>query len=62
MKLIYSIPDKLYYIENFLDYSTYKGIHNAIFKERKSINLTSSKEVWSKDLIKNITPPKRKKV
>ena len=62
MKLRHSIPDKLYYIQNFLDYTTYKGIHNAIFKERKSINLTSSKEVWSKDLIKNITPPKRVEV
>ena len=59
MKLIYSIPDKLYYIQNFLDYPTYKGIHDAIFKERKSINLHSSKDLWSEKLINNIVPPKR---
>ena len=51
MQLIYSIPDKLYYIQNFLDYSTYKGIHNSIFKERKTINLHTSKGIWSEELI-----------
>jgi len=59
VKLVYQIPDKLYYIQNFLDYDNYKGIHNAIFKERKSINLHSSKGVWSDDLINNIVPPER---
>jgi len=59
MKLIYSIPDKLYYIQNFLDYSTYKGIHDAIFKERKNINLHTSKGLWEDNLITNIVPPKR---
>lgn len=59
MKLVYSIPDKLYYIQNFLDYPTYKGIHNSIFKERKNINLHTSKGVWSEKLINNIIPPKR---
>ena len=59
MKLIYSIPDKLYYIQNFLDYSTYKGIHHSIFKERKKINLHTSKGIWSEELINNIVPPKR---
>lgn len=62
MNLIYSIPDKLYYIQNFLDRDTYKGIHKAIIQERKNINLTSSKGVWSKGLIKNIIPPKRVEV
>lgn len=59
MKLIYSIPEKLYYIQKFLDYSTYKGIHDAIFKERKSINLHTSKGLWAEELINNINPPKR---
>tara|TARA_R100000908_G_scaffold16025_2_gene6030 strand:- start:1849 stop:2382 length:534 start_codon:yes stop_codon:yes gene_type:complete len=59
MKLVYSISDKLYYIQNFLNYSTYKGIHNSIFKERKNINLHTSKGVWSEKLINNIIPPKR---
>lgn len=31
MKLTFSIPDKLYYITNFLDYNTYKKIHYAAF-------------------------------
>jgi len=59
MQLIYSIPDKLYYIQNFLDYSTYKVIHNSIFKERKTINLHTSKGIWAEELINNIVPPKR---
>ncbi len=59
MKLVYSIPNKLYYIQNFLDYSTYKEIHDAIFKERKNINLHTSKGIWPEFLIKNIVPPKR---
>lgn len=62
MKLVYSIPNKLYYIQNFLDYSTYKEIHNDIFKERKNINLHTSKGIWPEFLIKNIVPPKRVRV
>lgn len=58
MKLIYSIPDKLYYIQNFLDYSTYKRIHHFIFKERKKINLHTSEGLWEENLINNIVPPK----
>jgi len=49
MKLIYSIPDKLYYIQNFLDYTTYKKIHYDVFKS-KLINLKSTKKNWQKDL------------
>ena len=45
MKLIYQIPDQLYYIQNFLDQKTYQGIHSAIFKQRDSINLHSSKGI-----------------
>jgi len=59
MKLVYQIPDQLYYIQNFLDYNNYKGIHDAIFKERKKINLHSSKGIWSDELINNIIPPER---
>ena len=58
MKLVYSIPDKLYYIKNFLDFNSYKNIHNAIFTERKKINLSSVKDRWQEFLIKNIKPPK----
>ena len=59
MKLIYQIPDKLYYIQNFLDQKTYKGIHNSIFKQRDKINLHSSKGIWDNGLINNIVPPDR---
>jgi Rps23 Pro-64 3,4-dihydroxylase Tpa1-like proline 4-hydroxylase len=59
MKLIYHIPDKLYYIQNFLDQKTYKGIHDSIFKERNKINLHSSKGIWDNGLINNIVPPDR---
>jgi Rps23 Pro-64 3,4-dihydroxylase Tpa1-like proline 4-hydroxylase len=49
MKLVYQIPDKLYYIQNFLDYSTYKKIHYDVFKS-KLINLKSTKKIWQKEL------------
>jgi len=49
MKLIYSIPDKLYYIQNFLDYPTYKKLHYDVFKSNL-INLQSTKKSWKKDL------------
>ena len=57
MKLVFSIPDKLWWITNFLDYSTYKAIHNSIIKERNDINLRTSKGKWKDVLINNITPP-----
>ena len=62
MKLRYHIPDQLYYIQHFLDYNNYKGIHNSIFKERKKINLKSVGGTWDKSLIKNIEAPKRVEV
>jgi len=49
MKLIYSIPDKLYYIQNFLDYPTYKQLHYDVFKSNL-INLQSTKKTWDKRL------------
>jgi hypothetical protein len=49
MKLIYSIPDKLYYIQDFLDYPAYKKLHCDVFKS-KLINLKSTKKIWSKGL------------
>ena len=59
MKLSFSIPGKVYWITNFLDYNLYKGIHDAIIKERNKINLHSSKGKWSDNLIANIVPPLR---
>ena len=49
MKLVYSIPDKLYYIQNFLDYLTYKKLHYDTFRS-KLINLRSTEKDWQKDL------------
>ena len=49
MKLIYSIPDKLYYIQDFLDYPAYKKLHYDVFKS-KLINLRTTKEEWPKEL------------
>ena len=40
----------------------YKGIHDAIFKERKKINLHTSDGIWGDDLINNIVPPLRSEV
>jgi Rps23 Pro-64 3,4-dihydroxylase Tpa1-like proline 4-hydroxylase len=49
MKLIYSIPDKLYYIQDFLDYSTYKKLHYDVFKSNL-IKLESTKKKWHQAL------------
>ena len=49
MKLIYSIPDKLYYIQDFLDYPTYKKLHYDVFKSNL-IKLNSTKKTWEKSL------------
>jgi hypothetical protein len=49
MKLVYQIPNKLYYIQQFLDYPAYKKIHHDVFKS-KLITLKSTKESWQKDL------------
>lgn len=49
MKLIYSIPDKLYYIQNFLDYTTYKKLHYDVFRSNL-VKLNSTKKTWEKEL------------
>ena len=50
MKLIYSIPNKIYYIQNFLDHSTYKKLHYDVFRNNL-IKLNSTKETWDKNLM-----------
>ncbi len=62
MKLSYSIPGKIWWITNFLPYNLYKGIHDAIIKEREKINLHSSKGLWDESLINNLIPPMRSEV
>ena len=62
MKLFYTIPGKIWWITNFLDQKMYKGIHDAVIKERKKINLSTSKGIWDNRLINNIVPPLRTEV
>ena len=62
MKLSYSIPGKIWWITNFLDYNMYKGMHDAIIKERKKINLHTAKGLWQDNLINNIVAPMRVEV
>lgn len=62
MKLSYTIPGKIWWITNFLDYNMYKGIHNAIINEREKINLHSSRGVWGDNLTDNINAPLRTEV
>lgn len=62
MKLIYSIPGKIWCIQDFLSYDKYQGIHNAIIKQRNKINLHSSKGVWGDELIDRIIPPHRSQI
>ena len=54
MKLSYSIPGKIWWIQDFLDKEVYKGIHNAIIRERKSLNLKDVKSAWNSFLYQNI--------
>ena len=49
MKLVYSIPDKLYYIQNFLDYTSYKKLHYDVFRS-KLVKLKSTEKTWQKEL------------
>jgi Rps23 Pro-64 3,4-dihydroxylase Tpa1-like proline 4-hydroxylase len=62
MKLTYSIPGKLWWIQNFLDYPFYKGLHDAIIKDRKKIKLHSAKGIWPQELHTNIKAPYRSQV
>ena len=62
MKLVYTIPNKLWWIQDFLEHDMYKGIHNAIIRERKQINLKSAEGVWDNRLIKNLNAPDRVEV
>ena len=47
MRLSYSIPGKIWWIHDFLDKEVYKGIHNAIIRERNNLKLTDVKSAWS---------------
>ena len=62
MNLSFAIPGKIWWIHNFLDKEVYKGIHNAIIKERNKINLHGADDIFHPGLIKNITPPMRVEV
>jgi hypothetical protein len=57
MKLVFSIPGKLWCIHNFLDYNLYKDLHHAVIKERNLIKKKSAKDFWSKGLTVNLKAP-----
>ncbi len=57
MNLKYLIHDKIWVINNFLDFKSYKNLHKKIIKERKNIKFSTTEGKWSTDLIKNIKPP-----
>jgi len=48
MKLIYHIPNKLYYIQQFLDYPSYKQLHKEIFD--KKLELYNTEKTWKSGL------------
>ena len=62
MKLAYCIAGKIAWIHDFLDKDMYKGIHRAIIKERKKINLHSVKGEWPPDLTRHISDPQKVQV
>ena len=49
MQVALSVPDKIYYITNFLDYGTYKKIHHAAFNHGY---LNETKDDWPDYLLK----------
>jgi Rps23 Pro-64 3,4-dihydroxylase Tpa1-like proline 4-hydroxylase len=60
MKLLYSLEDKLFYIQNFLPNHEYKRIHNEIFKETKKFKyLEDASKSWEKELLNNLETPKK---
>tara|TARA_R100000988_G_C3982888_1_gene157987 strand:- start:208 stop:741 length:534 start_codon:yes stop_codon:yes gene_type:complete len=59
MKLAYCIPGKLWWVTDFLDEDIYKGIHDAIIKQRKQLNLQSVINHWPHQLTQNLKAPDR---
>jgi Rps23 Pro-64 3,4-dihydroxylase Tpa1-like proline 4-hydroxylase len=59
MNLSLHIPNKIWHISNFLDYDSYKDIHNFVMRNRSKLNIHDSKKFWSKVLYKNIETPLR---
>ena len=63
MKLVYSIPGKIWWIHNFLPTDLYTGIHHAMIRERKALKLQSVEGLWAEYLIKNLSKvPRRTEV
>jgi|TARA_R100001163_G_C5051378_1_gene188166 Rps23 Pro-64 3,4-dihydroxylase Tpa1-like proline 4-hydroxylase len=62
MKLAYSIPGKLWWIQDFLDVKFYKELHHAIIKQRQKLKLHSSKGIYPEYLLKNVEAPLRRQI
>jgi len=59
MRLAYHVPDKLWWIHDFLPFHFYKDLHSGIIKQRKKVKFHSVKGVWKEDLITNLEAPYR---
>jgi|TARA_R100000482_G_C5047939_1_gene111337 Rps23 Pro-64 3,4-dihydroxylase Tpa1-like proline 4-hydroxylase len=57
MRLVYSIPGKLWWIHNFLDQKYYKNIHSSVIKERNLLKKDTAKNHWSNILTVNLNAP-----
>jgi|TARA_Y100000114_G_C11591512_1_gene246011 Rps23 Pro-64 3,4-dihydroxylase Tpa1-like proline 4-hydroxylase len=62
MKLVYSIPGKLWWIQDFLEYKFYKALHENIIKQREKLKLHSSEGIYDQKLLKNIKGPLRSEI
>ena len=51
MRLVYSIPDKLWWIKEFLPPAFYKDLHNSIIQQREKLKFHSAKGLWPKALL-----------
>tara|TARA_R100000149_G_C5870103_1_gene134259 strand:- start:1147 stop:1710 length:564 start_codon:yes stop_codon:yes gene_type:complete len=64
MNLLYNIPDRLWVINNFLDYSTYKDLHSIIIKNREDFKIEKTNKgisPWDKKLYEFIEAPSHSK-
>jgi len=59
MNLSLHVPNKIWYINNFLDYQNYKNIHYFVTRNKKKLNIHDAKKFWEKKLYKNIEAPSR---
>jgi len=62
MKLAYTIPNKLWWIQNFLPPDVFKFVHEQVIKDRNKILFQSCEGIWQKNLHENLVPPQIVKI